>query len=329
MRRVLGFLLVLLLMGGAGAGGFVYGTQQGAKGAFETASADRAAFAATPRVGGSVVAAGGGAGGAGGQMGGQAAAGGQGMMAGAGGQGTTGGQGAGAMGGAGGQGAAAMGGQGMAGAGGRGMGAGMPGTAGSPGAGSAVARTPSQTVGNITGRVLSIDGPALRVQGGDNAAVNVATSGSTLFQRLVAAGMGDLKVNDFVAVQGDRAGESVITARTITTTNPQAMAGNAVAGYPGAVGVATPAVAPPGMMGMGMGGAVVGRITQMGGNSLTLSTPGNMTITVNTTATTKVQTTQSTSLQEIRIGDTLVVVGERTGENGISARSIINQGTGG
>lgn len=208
----------------------------------------------------------------------------------------------------------------MGGQGGRGMG--MPGTAGSPGAG-----TPAPTIGNVTGRVLSIDGPALRVQGPNDAAVNIATSGSTLFQKLVAASMGDLKVNDFVSVQGDRGGDGVLTARTITSTNPQAMAGNAVAGYPGAIGITPPAGGAMGMMG-GMGGGVVGRITQMGGNSLTLSTPGNMMITVNVGATTKVQTTQPTSLQEIRVGDSLVVVGERTGDNGISARSIINQGAG-
>lgn len=301
MRRLLGVVVVLLLIGGAGAGGFFYGTQQGAKGAYETAAADRSAFAATPRLGGSAVAAGGGAGG-------------QGMM---GGRGTMGSAGAGAA-----DSQGMMGGQG-----GRGMG--MPGTAGSPGAGSPGAGTPAPTVGNVTGRVLSIDGPALRLQGPNDAAVNVATSGSTLFQKLVAANMGDLKVNDFVSVQGDRAGDNVLTARTITGTNPQAMAGNAVAGYPGAIGIPSPVMTRNGTMGMGMGGGVVGRITQMGGGSLTLTTPGNMTITVNTTATTKVQTTQATSLQEIRVGDTLVVIGERTGDNGISARSIINQGAGG
>lgn len=329
MRRVLGVLFVLVLIAGAGAGGYIYGTQQGASGGFQTAAADRAAFAATPRAGGSPVSVGMGSVGSPGASGGMT---GPGVAGGAMGS-VVSSTGAPSGVGAPGAGMAGAGGRGM-GAAGMGMGAGSMGTpgAGSPGAG----RMTGVVAANVTGKVARIDGPMLVVEGPNNSVVSVATSGSTLFTKLVTGTMADLKVNDFVAVQGDRANESTVTARTITTTSPQNLAGNPGAGLPGAVG-GTPAAMRPGGaggvgmsgMGMGSGGDLVGRITQMDGAILTLTTLNNMTITVNTTATTKVQSTQTTSLQEIRAGDTLIVVGERTGDNAVSARLVTNQGAGG
>ena len=326
MRRVLVILLVVGLMAAAGVGGFVYGTQQGQKGAFETAAADRTSFGATPRIGSPA-------------PGGQTAPGGGSAAAGSGFPGAAGGAGGGATGGGapGGMGMApggtAVAGGGMAaGAGMGGMGGGMgmapggrgPGM-GSAGAGSPGAGGPAVAAANITGKVLRADGPMLTVQGANNTTVSVNTSGSTLFSKAVSATLSDLKTMDTVVVQGDRASDAVYTARSITSINAQAIAGNAISGYPGATGITPPAMVRPDML-LG-GGGIGGQITQIGADTLTLAMPGGMTVMVKTTEMTKVMTTQTTSLQEIRPGDTITVVGERSGNGPVVARAVINQGT--
>jgi len=286
MRRILPVLIALVLIGGAGYGGYRYGLGKGNTDGEATAASDRTAFFATRG------AAPGGAG-----------------SPGAGGRGGDG----------------APGGVGSPGAGGRNNA--TPGAGGSPGAG----RTGAQN--GVAGRVTQVNGPTLTIQSTmDSTNVNVSTTGMTVFAKLVTGTTGDLKMNDFVVVQGDKTGDNAYTARTITAMNAQTLAGAAMNGFPGAAG--GPAAGTPGMgisgfpggAGMGgNGGAVVGRITQVSATTMTLTGLDGTMITVMTMPATTVQTTQPAALTDIKMGDMLVVVGDRSGDT-VTARLVTDQG---
>ena len=186
---------------------------------------------------------------------------------------------------------------------------------------------PAANQNGVVGRVTGVNGSSLSVQNAaDNTTITVVTSGATVFTKLVAGTMNDLKMNDFVAVQGDKTGDNAYTARTITGTNAQANAGAAVGGFPGAGGGRPAAMGT--MTAGGAGGAngqIVGRITEMSGDTVTLNGLDGSVITVMTTPMTKVQTTQSAALSDIKTGDSLIVVGERAGDN-VTARLVTDQG---
>lgn len=194
---------------------------------------------------------------------------------------------------------------------------------------------PAANQNGVAGRVTGVNGSSLSVQNAaDNTTITVVTSGATVFTKLVAGTMNDLKMNDFVAVQGDKTGDNAYTARTITGTNAQANAGAAVGGFPGAGGgrpAAMGTMTAGGAGGAGRGGAggangqIVGRITEMSGDTVTLNGLDGSVITVMTTPMTKVQTTQSAALSDIKTGDSLIVVGERAGDN-VTARLVTDQG---
>lgn len=191
---------------------------------------------------------------------------------------------------------------------------------------------PAANQNNVAGRVTGVNGSSLSVQNiADGTTITVVTSGTTVFTKIVAGTMNDLKMNDFVAVQGDKTGDNAYTARTITGTNAQANAGAAAGGFPGAGGgrpadMGTMTTGGAGGAGRGgAGGQIVGRIAEMSGDTVTLNSLDGSVITVTTTPMTKVQTTQSAALSDIKTGDSLIVVGERTGDN-VTARLVTDQG---
>jgi len=194
---------------------------------------------------------------------------------------------------------------------------------------------PAANQNNVAGRVTGVNGSSLSVQNAaDSTTITVVTSGTTVFTKIVAGTMNDLKMNDFVAVQGDKTGDNAYTARTITGTNAQANAGAAAGGFPGAgggrpAGMGTMTAGGAGGAGRGgaggVGGQIVGRIAEMSGDTITLNGLDGSMITVTTTPMTKVQTTQSAALSDIKTGDSLIVVGERTGDN-VTARLVTDQG---
>jgi len=296
MRRVLPVLIALVLIGGAGYGGYRYGMGKGNTDGLATAASDRSAFFATRAAPGGV------GGGAGSPGAGSRGAGGGSVVPG---------------------GMGAPGAGGSPGAGGRNNA--TPGAGGSPGAGRMGAQN------GVAGRVTPVSGQTLTIQSAmDSMSVNVSTTGMTVFAKLVTGTASDLKVNDFVAVQGDKTGDTTYTARTITGVNAQTLAGAAMNGFPGAAG--GPPAGVPGMTGFpggpgmgGNGGQIVGRITQMGATTMTLAALDGTMITVTTMPGTKVQTTQPATLADIKMGDMLVVVGERSGDT-VTARVVTDQG---
>jgi len=188
---------------------------------------------------------------------------------------------------------------------------------------------PAGNQNNVAGRVTGVNGSSLAVQNtADSTTITVATSGTTVFTKIVAGTMDDLKMNDFVAVQGDKTGDNAYTARTITGTNAQASAGAAAGGFPGAGGGRPAGMGTMTVGGAGRGGAngqIVGRVAEMSGDTITLNGLDGSVITVMTTPMTKVQTTQSAALSDIKVGDSLIVVGERTADN-VTARLVTDQG---
>lgn len=289
MRRAGSFLVIVLLLAGAAAGGYFYGNGKGMTAGKATAAADRSAFQAARGTG---VPAGG--------FGGQGGQGGQGAPGGA-------------TGGSPGAGAGRSGGGGTAVAGGSAV-AGAPGGPGGQG-GRAQGGQGGGT--GVQGKVTKVDGSTLTLQGQDGAAVTVTAAGDTAITKLAAGAFADLKVDDIVAVQGDKTGDTYM-ARTITATGLPATALNG--GGRGQGGAAIPG---------GAGGAqnaLFGRIATIAMNTLSLQMADGMTVTVSTAASTTVRKQQTGALGDIKVGDTLTVVGEKMGDNAYTARLITDQG---
>lgn len=210
---------------------------------------------------------------------------------------------------AGGSAAAGSGGQRPGGGGGPGNAIGASGT---PAVGGS-ARPPGAGA-SVAGRVTKIEGAAVSVQQTDNATVAVTTNGETAIRKLVAGALTDLKTGDIVTVDGAKTGDTAYSAKTITSLGQVTGATAAGSGRPNA--------APPGVPGP----AVTGQIKSMDGGTITVQGFDGVTVTVTSSPATVVKTQQPGVLSDIKTGDTLVVLGDKTGDTAFLARSITNQG---
>jgi hypothetical protein len=294
MRRAGTSIILLLVALAAIAGTAVYAYGKGRSDGQSTAAADRSSFTAR---GTTVGGGGGGFGGAGGQGGvGSAAAG-------------RGGQGGG--------------GSAVAGRGGQG--------GGTPGTGGAAANS-------VTGKVTKVDGATLTIQEPVASATTatVTTTDGTTVTTFVAGALSDLKVNDLVLVQGDTTGGSV-TAKTIYALNGFAgggaqggntTGGNTTGGNTGGQGGQGGQRPGGGFAGgaAGLPSGTLGRITQINGTTLTVQGNDGTTTTVTTNGSTTVRKQTPGKVSDIKVGDTIIVQGEKTGDTAYTARSIIDQG---
>jgi hypothetical protein len=252
-----------------------------------------------------------------------------------------------------------------AGGGGRGGGAGGTGSTGTGAAGAGGTRgsggpgaggTTAATTSTVTGKVTKADNGTLTLQEQpNNVAVTVATDASTTVTTFAPGALSDLKTSDIVAVQGDKTGDTAYTATTIFALNgfgggnggggqgaPNAAAGTAPAGSPAAGGRGRAngnagggtASAPAGRAGSGGGGLLAGlsgptgRITTIANGTLTLQGFDGSTTTVTTNASTTVRTQTPGKASDIKVGDTVIVQGDKVSDQAYTARTIIDQGGG-
>lgn len=204
--------------------------------------------------------------------------------------------------------------------------AGTRGASGSVAAGSGARRTadgtapggttrPSGVVSTLTGHVTKIDGPTVSVQQADNSTVAVTTNSETAIQKSVVSALADLKTGDVITVDGTKTGDTAYSAKTITNLGQRAGGTGGDAGRP-------PNAAPPGVPGP----AVTGRITSMDSGTITVQGFDGATVTVTSSPATVVKTQQPGTLSDIKTGDLIVILGDKTGDTGFLARSIVNQG---
>ena len=184
------------------------------------------------------------------------------------------------------------------------------------GGGTAVSGTarPGGAASSLTGHVTKIDGATVSLQETDNSTVMVTTNTETAIRKLVTGALSDLKTGDVVTVDGAKTGDAAYSAKTITSLGQSAGGGGGAGRAPNA--------APPGVP----GAAVAGRITNMDGGTITVQGFDGATVTVTSSPATVVKTQQPGTLGDIKTGDLLVVLGEKTGDTGFLARSITNQG---
>lgn len=186
-------------------------------------------------------------------------------------------------------------------------GRGAAGSAASGGAG-----RPATAASGLIGHVTKIDGATVSMQQTDNSIVTVTTNSQTAIQKLVVGALTDLKAGDVITVDGTKTGDTAYSAKTITSLGQSGGTGR------------SPNAAPPGVPGP----AVAGQIKSMDNGTITVQGFDGATVTVTSSPATVVKTEQPGALSDIKMGDLLVVQGEKTGDTGFLARSIINQGSG-
>lgn len=172
---------------------------------------------------------------------------------------------------------------------------------------------------SVTGRVTKLDGTTMSVQQSDNATVTVTvtTTTDTAIRKLVAATFADLKMGDTVSVDGSKIGDTAVTAKTITSLGSTAATGAGNRGQGASVGTGGDGASPP---------VAFGQIKSVTGSSLAIQGVDGSAITVTTNAGTTVRVQQPGALSDIKMGDILVIQGEKMADNTVVARSITNQG---
>ena len=188
------------------------------------------------------------------------------------------------------------------------------GSARAAGNGSAVSGTATSS---LIGHVTAIDRATVSLQQTDNTTVTVTTDGATAIEKLVAGTLSDLKAGDVIAVDGTKTGDAAYSAKTITNLGQRAAGGGrqAAGSRQSAAGSQQP--------------AVTGQIKSMDSGTITVQGFDGATVTVTSSPATVVKTRQPGTLADIKTGDLLVIQGEKTGDTGFLARSIINQGASG
>ncbi|MHB8644153.1 MAG: DUF5666 domain-containing protein [Thermomicrobiales bacterium] len=168
---------------------------------------------------------------------------------------------------------------------------------------------------SITGHVTKIDGTTLSIQQTDATTVTVTTASDTAIRKLVSGALTDLKAGDLITVDGAKTGDTAYNATTITSL------GQRTGGAGGARGRAVSTVS------QGVPAPVVtGQITSVESGTITVQGFDGVTVTVTTSPATVVRTQQPGTFGEIKSGALLVVIGDKTGDTTLLARSITNQG---
>ena len=203
------------------------------------------------------------------------------------------------------------------------------GAAGTPGAG-----------GGVTGKVTKVDGATLSLQQQPgNTTLTITTGATTTVTTFAAAAMSDLKTGDLIAVQGEKTGDTAYTATVLLALSGERGAAGGGGGAPGGGAASTAPAGTAGGQGRGPGGSgrdaggfglagggPSGRITKIDGATITLQGLDGTTLTVTTNNGTSVRKQTEGKVADIKVGDTIVVQGEKTGDTAYTARLIVNQG---
>jgi hypothetical protein len=216
---------------------------------------------------------------------------------------------------------------------------------GTPGAGDVTTFTGTPAV---TGTVTKVLSGVFTIQQADKTSADIATTAETSVTKTNAASLTDLKIGDLVTVEGEKSGDGSYAASAITTLagvgGPvrQVSNGPPPGGGPGGSGanpgggfVATvPAGASPSTSGgtfyigggaSGAGGngkGAIGKVTKVEGVTLTLEAPDGGTVTVRTDARTAFRAQVVANVNDIKTGDLVTVIGDKTGDTLYTARVI-------
>ncbi len=194
---------------------------------------------------------------------------------------------------------------------------------------------PAQAVGTqgtgfvrpTQGKVTSIKGSTFKV-----ADVNVTTSKSTAYTEAVSGAVSDLKVGDTVLASGTTT-DGVLTATRLSQAELRANRATSSRGASDApIGAPPPGAITngngPGFNQQGgpnaAGNFTVGEIKSITDGVLTLSVPDGTTTTVKTTATTTVTVNKKIAFKDLKVGDTVRVMGTAT--DGTVAATEVTKG---
>jgi len=172
----------------------------------------------------------------------------------------------------------------------------------------------------VAGTIQSLKGSSFTVKeqtfNGQSATTKVSTNDKTKYRALVDGKLADLKVGDTVSVVGTTT-DSVYTATRITEADAQA---NVVRGGGPRFGTANVGAPPNGGGGGGPqffrnggGDMRIGKITQLEGDTITLSTLDGQTQTVKATPSTVVRISKRISRSNLKVGDRVRVRGAVNG----------------
>lgn len=198
--------------------------------------------------------------------------------------------------------------------------------AATPAAGGATAPgTPRAGFGGVAGQVTQT-GATQHLRRADGTTLTVTTGANTRVLTLAAGTPQDLKAGDFVTIQGAAAAGGAYTARAITDLGTQPGGGQRPAGAarstPAARG--TPRA---GRGGTGFGGAGLGGVIRsIAGDTLTVQVAGGADRTVTLTNATTIRTERAGALDDVKVGDMVMVQGQATGTDTYAARTIVDQG---
>jgi hypothetical protein len=198
----------------------------------------------------------------------------------------------------------------------------------------------SRRGGGASGTITGIDGNTITLDTGQGAAT-VIVSANTSIQKNAAASLADLQTGQFLMVTGttDASGStaaSSIVVRPQGTNSRFSPPTGDMPGPGGRSGVPGGSGARPGFGGSGNGtfngpgggsfgapgNGVFGTLSSIAGDTLTLTTVQGQEVTVTVGPDTVIQMIESGTLADLRVGDTLNVMGNRDATGNIDAFSI-------
>jgi hypothetical protein len=186
------------------------------------------------------------------------------------------------------------------------------------------------TIASIKGSTLTVDATD---RSGATSTVTVSTSKATTYTDAVAGKVSDLAVGDTVLVRGADT-NGAVTATSVTEGATISRGGFAGGGGTPPTGAgngppagATPPNGQPGAGGQGGpggfagGGFTAGSIASINGDTFTVKAADGTQVVVTTTADTTVTVTKKISFADLKKGDNVAVVGQRT-DNAVTATSV-------
>jgi hypothetical protein len=199
----------------------------------------------------------------------------------------------------------------------------------------------------VTGTVTKVLSGVFTIQQADKTSADIATTAETSVTKTKAASLTDLKAGDLVTVEGEKSGDGSYAASAITTLAgvggpvrqvingpPPGGPGGSGANPGGGVAATVPAGASPSTsggtfyIGGSAGGAgssgkgAIGKVTKVEGGTLTLEAPDGGTVTVRTDAKTVFRAQVVANVNDIKTGDLVTVIWDKTGDALYTARVI-------
>jgi hypothetical protein len=179
------------------------------------------------------------------------------------------------------------------------------------------------------GRVTAVDKKTITVEGFTGSR-KINVTDKTKFTKSVDGKLSDVKKGAKVSVRGKMSGDGkTIEAETIILNPPPPMrrGGGRPAGAPGAPVPASPGGAPGGAPGGGRSGGFGGRTPPTRGevtnvSPLTVKTEDGKSVTVKTTAQTKVSVTKSASLSDVKKDEFIMAFGKQGANGSIDAEAV-------